>query len=272
MATRRVRRKPGKPADISKVVARVESKIHRASELPRRQRFCFYGEPGCGKTRLGASAPEPLIVDINDQGHDSVRKDFDPRVIQLDRWQDLNDIYWYLQEGSHDYQSVVIDHVTNLQNICMNFVLGDEAARDASRDPDMPSRQAWGKVGQLMKTQIINFRNLPMNVVFLAHVRFSEIEGGDSDEDTFYKAGPEVSPQVAKVLTGSVGTIGYMVKKEVYIKNKQKGTKRREVRRRLLFADSERYVSKDRNLAFGDYIDGPDLSTMIQMIYSDREE
>jgi len=121
----------------------------------------------------------------------------------LDRWQDLNDVYWYLQSGTHNFETVVLDHVTNLQNVCMNFVLGDEVSRDASRDPDMPSRQAWGKVGQLMKTQIINFRNLPLNVVFLAQLRATEIDSGD--EETFIKLGPEVSPSIQKVLTASVG-------------------------------------------------------------------
>jgi phage nucleotide-binding protein len=247
----------------------VEKRIKRASKAPRRQRFLIYGEPGTRKTRLAASAPEPLIIDVNDQGQDSVRNDLDPRYYWLDNWNDLNDVYWYLQSGNHDFQTVVIDHVTNLQNICMNFVLGDEASRDASRDPDMPTRQAWGKVGQLMKTQIINFRNLPMNVIFLAHVRSNEVEA--EDDETYIKLTPEVSPQVQKVLTGSVGTIGLMTKKEVWVRNKGKGTKRREVRTRLMFADSERYVSKDRNHVFGEYIDAPDMSEMIERIYQTKE-
>jgi phage nucleotide-binding protein len=262
-------RQPRSAQEVSALTARVRGRIKRASKLPRRQRFLIYGEPGTRKTRLASSAPSPLIIDINDQGYDSVRNDYDPRYYLLDRWDDLNDVYWYLQGGDHDFETVVVDHVTNLQNICMNFVLGDEASRDASRDPDMPSRQAWGKVGQLMKTQIINFRNLPMNVVFLAHVRSNEIEAEDSE--TYIKLTPEVSPQVQKVLTGAVGTIGMMTKKEVWVKNKEKGTKRREVRTRLMFGDSERYVSKDRNNVFGEYIDAPDLTEMIELIYNGKE-
>jgi phage nucleotide-binding protein len=269
MAKRRRSLAPKTAADKAALATRVEKRIMKASKLPRRQRFLIYGEPGTRKTRLAASAPKPLIIDVNDQGFDSVRKDFDPRYFLLDRWDDLNDIYWYLQAGNHDFETVVIDHVTNLQNICMNFVLGDEASRDASRDPDMPSRQAWGKVGQLMKTQIINFRNLPMNVVFLAHVRSNEIEA--EDDETYIKLTPEVSPQIQKVLTGAVGTIGLMTKKEVWVKNKAKGTKRREVRTRLMFGDSERYVSKDRNGVFGEYIDAPDLTNMLDIIYEKKE-
>jgi hypothetical protein len=251
------------------LIARMEKRIKRASTLPRQQKFLFYGEPGSRKTRLASSAPDPLIIDINDQGYDSVRRDYDPSYVLLDRWQDVNDVYWYLQSGEHSFQTVVLDHVTNLQNICLAFVLGDEVSRDASRDPDMPSRTAWGKTGQLMKTQIINFRNLPMNVVFLAQLRATEIEG-DSDE-ALVKLGPEVSPSIQKVLTASVGTIGMLTKKDVYIRNPNTKKRRRETRTRLMIGDSERYISKDRNHAFGEYIDGPDLTTMIETIYEDKE-
>src|SRR4029077_8687351 len=146
-------------ADMPELEARVRKRIKPASKLARNQNMLIYGEPGTRKTRLAASAPKPLIIDVNDHGHDSVRQDYDPMYYPCDRWLDLNDVYWYLQGGNHDFETVVIDHVTNLQTVCMNFILGDEASRDASRDPDMPARQAWGKLGQLMKTQLINFRN-----------------------------------------------------------------------------------------------------------------
>jgi hypothetical protein len=247
----------------------MQKRIKSASDLPRQQKFLFYGEPGSRKTRLASSAPEPLIIDVNDQGYDSVRRDYDPKYILLDRWQDINDVYWFLQSGEHAFQTVVVDHVTNLQNVCLNFVIGDETSRDASRDPDLPSRQVWGKVGQLMKTQIINFRNLPMNVVFLAQVRANEIEG--ADDETFIKLGPEVSPSVQKVLTASVGTIGMLTKKDVFIKARDTEKRRKETRTRLMIGDSERYISKDRNHVFGEYIDGPDLTRMIEMMYEDKE-
>jgi phage nucleotide-binding protein len=254
---------------MNKVRQRVEGKMKKASELPHNQNILIYGEPGSGKTRVAASAPKPLIIDINDQGQDSVRRDYDPMYYPVERWSEINDVYWYLQEGEHDFLSVAIDHVTNLQNLALAFVIGDEAARDASKDPDMPSRQAWGKANQLMKTQIINFRNLPLNTIFLAHVRANEVEG--EDDEVMVKLTAEVSPGTQKVLTGAVGTIGYLTKREVFIRNKRTKQKRREIRRRLYFGDSERYVSKDRNFVFGEFIDAPDLTTMLNKIYEGGE-
>jgi len=181
-------------------------------------------------------------------------------------WAEINDIYWFLQEGDHEFESVAIDTVSNLQNICMDFVMGDEVSRDASRDPDMPSRQAWGKVGKLMRTQIINYRNLPMNVIFVAQLRAKQT-GDDEDDDSEILYGPEVSPSIEKTLKAAVGTIGYLTKREVVVRNKKTKEARKEVRRRLLLGDSERYISKDRNGVFPDHIDAPDLADMLTAIY-----
>src|SRR5438309_10675944 len=107
------RQKTSSATDRSKVSARVRKKIKRASELARNQNILIYGDSGVGKTRLAASAPKVLMLDVNDKGHDSVRRDIDPDFIQVEYWQEVNDIYWYLQEGDHDYASVTIDTISN---------------------------------------------------------------------------------------------------------------------------------------------------------------
>jgi hypothetical protein len=259
----RRRRPTSSRTDVS---ARVRAKIHPASELPHNQNFLVYGDSGAGKTRFAATAPKVLVMDVNDKGHDSVRRDINPDFIQIEYWREVIDIYWFLQEGDHPYESFAVDTVSNLQNICMDFVLGDEAARDASRDPDMPSRQAWGKVGKLMRTQITNFRNLPLNVIFVAQLRAKQT-GDDEDEDSEILYGPEVSPSIEKTLKAAVGTIGYLTKREVVIRNKKTKTARKEIRRRLLLGDSEHYISKDRNGVFPEYVDAPDLADMLEQIY-----
>lgn len=254
--------------DIESISRRVKKRIHKASEYPHNQNVLVYGRPGAKKTRFCASAPKVLIIDVDEEGTDSVRRDMDPDVIRIYTWGEINDIYWYLQEGDHSYESVAIDGVTGLQTLCMNFVLGEDAARDASRDPDMASRQAWGKIGKLMKTQITNYVHLPMNTVLTATERSREAEEGSDDEDVIKVWGPNCSPSVASHLEQAVGTIGRLVKREVVIRNKKKNTVRREVRSRLLVGDSEHYVSKDRNGVFGEFIDAPDFTEMLAMIYT----
>jgi hypothetical protein len=166
---------------------------------------------------------------------------------------------------------VAVDGVTAWQTLCINFVLGEQHALDTSRDPDMPSRQVWGKVGQLMKTAITNYRNLPMNVFFTATERARESSEGGDEEEIVLVYGPNCSPSVGSHLEAAVGTIGRLVKREVVIKNRKDGTTRREVRRRLMVGDSERYISKDRNGVLGGFVDAPDIGDMLGRIYSGGE-
>lgn len=254
-----------KTSSTPEVEARVLAKIKPASELEGFQRFLFYGPSGAGKTRLSASGPKTILIDVNEKGTASVRKDYNPHVYPVDYWTDFQDIYWFLRAGKHDYKTFALDGVTAMQNLCMKFVLGDERARDASRDPDMPSRAVWGKVGELMKTQITNFRNLPMNGVFTALVRSKQ--GGEGDDDMAEMTyGPACSPSIAGHLEAAVDTIGHL--SVIRTQKVDKKTKRTTtvVRRRLITGPSERYLTKDRNNAFGPYIDNPTVSRMLDLI------
>jgi hypothetical protein len=125
----------------------------------------------------------------------------------------------------------------------MKFVLGDESSRDPTKDPNMPSKREWGKVGELMRTVILNFRNLPMNVVFLAQERRGFTDDDDEDAPEVF---PEVSPSVRTTLTASVDIIGRVFIKEVV--TKKGGKKGKPVPSyRMLIGPSERYVTKDRS-------------------------
>lgn len=256
-------------ADLRKIKARVEKKIKRASEQPLNLSMVVYARPKVGKTRFCATAPKCLIIDCDEKGSDSTRDDLDPNVIRITTWDEINDIYWYLQSGDHPYESVAIDTVSGLQTLAMNFVLGDEVARDASRDPDQPSQRVYQKISQLMKTQITNFRNLPMNVIFTAHTRTRE--SGEGEDEVVMLTGPNIQPAVSSHLLGAVGLIGYMMKREVTVKFTDKeGTERKKKvsRVRMLIGPSERFETGVRYSAYKDivHIDSPNFTSMLEAI------
>ena len=263
MATRRKRRTT--TADRSEVNKRVARKIMPASERPHRFRALIYGRSGAGKTRLACTAPNPLLIDVNEEGWDSVRKEpHNPNTIEIKFWEELSEVYWFLQEGDHAFDSVILDGLTAMQDLAVKFVLGDETSRDASRDPDMMDRRLWGKVGELMKTQITNYRNLPMNVIFTATERRTVI--GDDDEEGEMFIGPALTPSAAGAAERAVAMIGYLHKRQVNVKVEGQKKRVRQVRRRWIVDDpTERYQTKDR-FHLGPYIDAPDLSVIIDRI------
>jgi hypothetical protein len=253
----------GKPS--SKNNEKIAARIMRASEIASYQHALIYAETGQGKTRLSATAPNVLLIDVNDKGTSSTKRDTNPKVFHVEFWSELaEDLYWYLQSGDHNFDTYAIDGLTSARTLCLNFVLGDEASRDAARDPNMPTRQIHGKVGQLMRTMITNYRNLPMNGVFTAQTRV--LGGGDEEDDDEgpRKIAPDLPASVANHIEQAVDTIGYLTKRSVVVKKKG-GTKKRVVRTRLITGLTDKYVTKDRDRIYGEYIDSPNLTEMFKI-------
>jgi len=249
--------------NIEKISERVKGQIKRASEIHDPFKILIYGRAGKKKTRTMATLPDVLLVDINDRGTRSTKRDLDPNVYILNRVPELDDIYWFLAEGDHEYKSVALDGMTGLQNLILKFVMNDEAIRDASRDPNMASRQIWGKANELMKSYITNFRNLPMHVGFTALERSRDV-AEDEEADPQIVVSPAVSPGVANHLEAAVGTIGHITTREVRVKRgKETGT---VVRTYLRVGPSERYITKDRDGLFGSVVKDPHLGHMIELI------
>lgn len=250
--------------DIEKISDKVKKNIRRASEINDPFKILIYGRPGKKKTRTLATLPNVLIIDINDRGTRSTKRDLDPHVYIVNRLPELDDIYWFLAEGDHSFESAAIDGVTSMQSLALKFVMNDEAIRDASRDPHMASKQVWGKANELCKEYITNYRNLPMHIGFSALERSRDL-AEDDDEESQIVIAPAVSPGVANHLEAAVGTIGHITTREVTVKRKGKKSMS-VVHSYLRVGTSERYITKDRDGLFGNIVKNPHLGKMIETI------
>lgn len=258
--------------DHAEAIQRVMDRIKPASEINDHLRALVYAYPKKGKTRFCATAPGVLLLDVNEKGTASVRRDTNPAVFPVARWNDFNDVYWFLASGDHPYKTWAIDGITSMQTLCMNFVLGEAHALDASRDPDLPRGPIYQKAAQLMKTQITNFRNLEMHGIFTALTR-TRSAGDDEDDDSGeVMITPNCMPSVAAHLEAAVDIIGYLTVKEVWVKNTKKKTRRQVKRTTMMVDNNVRFITGDRTFLFGERIDSPNMAEMITAYTSDRGE
>lgn len=211
-----------------------------ASQIDSHMKFCLYGRNGAGKTTFACSSNlRTLLIDCNEQGWVAVRKRTNVDVFRVEYWHQVDWVYWYLKAGDHPYEVVVIDTVTMLANIGMKWILGDEASRDPSRDPQMPDKRHWGKLGEVMKTTIINFRNLPVHVIFTAQEKTTTTE--DDEGGTLIETHPELSPAPRSTLLSAVGIIG-----RIYTREVEASEGKTTVERRMLLGTHPKFVSKNR--------------------------
>jgi len=152
-------------------------KIQKAAERPRSFNMLIYGEAGAGKTWLAASSqavPElrrVLYVDA-ESGSETIKEHWpDVELLSANKWEDYDRIYNALRAGAHEYQTVVLDSISEILEHCKDAVMEEMKAdpENERRDPDVPSVREWGKILSRMLRLVRRYRDLPMNVIFIAH-------------------------------------------------------------------------------------------------------
>jgi ABC-type lipoprotein export system ATPase subunit len=222
---------PAKRKKITKKKKRVAKKksildqIQPVAELETNLVMMVYGRSGTGKTAFGATFPKPILfIDTNERGTETIKQEEDVDVVRVTEWDQLNELYWALvnKETSTEYASIVIDQVTNLQDLGMAEVLRKSRK---GRDETFTQRN-WGQLSGMLKQTISDWRELAeqYNLLFIAHERV--FEGGDDEDEAIEPSiGARVMPSVGSFLDGAVDSIG-----STYIKERWETEDKEEVR------------------------------------------
>jgi phage nucleotide-binding protein len=178
----------------------ITSLITPVHSLPLTISALFYGKPGTGKTTLACTFPGPiLLVDIREEGSDSVSDLKNVDLVSISSWDQFEKLYWFLESSENKYETVVIDAVTQLQDLAVEEVM--------KNNKSVITRREWGMAAGILKTWILNYRDLDMHTVFIAHEKsFDEEEGEDGELNP--TTGPRLMPSVGSILTGCVKLIG----------------------------------------------------------------
>ena len=276
---RKIRKRRGrndKAGDYRSVI----KKIQPVSSLKPEFNLVLYGGPGTGKTTLAATLPTPIVfIDCSEKGTDSIRDiKSGVDVLRAETWEEVDLLYWYLKKGDHKYKSVVMDTLSQGQDLAIQQHLREkgkvaEVGSMTQWGGDM-KRQDWGKVSNQLKTFIISMRDLPLNVCFIAHDR---VFGGEEDDEENVIApsvGPRLMPSVATTLNGAVSIIGNTFIRERFRRSKlkkkgKKGKERRIVEYCMRIGPHAYYTTKIRKpkkIKLPDLLVDPTYSSIMELI------
>ena len=213
---------------VKKVAKKIDSNkppvaFTPVEHLPEVLAVLGWGRSGTGKTTFASSFPKPmLLLDIREKGTDSISNVAGVKVARIEEWPEFEAVYWYLKKNPGMFKTVVIDQITTLQDLAML-----QARKNLGKDEDsLATKQIFGETGGLMKTWLLNYRDLiddETHIVFLAHDR--KTGGGDEggDDQIEPEVGPRLMPSVASFVNGMVKIIGNTYIREGYnIENKRK--------------------------------------------------
>ncbi len=200
-------------------------KIKPVTELKTNLVMMVYGRSGTGKTHFGSTFPKPILfIDTNERGTETIAQEDDIDVVRVTEWSEMDELYWALLDKTTDvqYASIVVDQVSNLQDIGMAEVLRKGRK---GRDETFTQRN-WGQLSGMLKQWITDFRDLSddYNLLLIAHERIDD--GGDDDEEAIEPSiGARVMPSVSSFLDGAVDSIG-----STFIKERWETEDKEEVR------------------------------------------
>lgn len=180
-----------------------------------------YGESATGKTTLAASAdavPEMrkvLFVDV-EKGTLSIRKtEYRPDAIQVTQWSQLEDIYHSLLAGQHGYRTVVVDSLSEVNDLSVDNILNN-ISLDGERDPDLMQFQDWNKNQSRILVMLRKWRDLPMNVIFTSLMK------EDKDPKSgIVKKGLDLPPKLGRKVPAIFDNVFYCYSQEVDGENKR---------------------------------------------------
>lgn len=168
-------------------------KMMSAGEVPADYgRWLIHGPQGSGKTLTAstiAGAGKTLLVDlVGEKGGRSFMgapwaKNI--TVVRPESITSMDDIYWELASGKHDFKAVIIDSGTAYQKMTMRYLLGHDetAVREIKQGTAPADIRTWGQSLDIM-IDLATFwygladgdRENPIHVVITAQTKIMENE------------------------------------------------------------------------------------------------
>ena len=228
------------PQTLSEVVINSHSGIFE----PAVAKILVYGESGTGKTRFASTFPNVIFADI-DKGMSSVTEVVDR--VGIDNFKQLKALYQFLANGEHQYETVVIDTLNEMQRVAMHATVEDFPMIRRSYD-DLPGMSDYGKMLHDMLELTRSFIALPMRVILLAQVNSRVFE-----TDTLQ---PQlVGKNSAREVARKMDVIGYIYKSEK--EDPATSKKLSEIS-----FDATEYVTKDRSFKLPSVLTDPNYNRM----------
>lgn len=267
------------PKPVQKKVNKLPTR--KPEELTGSSSWVIYGRSGSGKTTFAGSFPKPILfLDCKDEGTDSLLGLEEVEVMDITDTDDLEMVYEYLVNNPEAYKTVVLDTVSNLQQIVVEEISQKKAK--VSKKPagsfGSLTRQDWGAVSEYMKMWLVNYRDLSkehgIEIVFIAQDRAFNLEDADSEDGAVTpEVGPRLSPSIASTLNAAVSIIANTFIRVRTIKTKDPKTGKRSSKQKMEYAlrlgANPIYVTKARkskDIELPDYVDDPDYESVMDAI------
>jgi len=189
------------------------SVLQKAEKPKDRPIVCtILGDAGIGKTSLAATFPKPVVIRTEDGVH-GVPEQYRPDALPVVKsFEELRDQLTALIKEDHSYETVVIDSVTQLEEMFIKHVMDNDDNNPKSINQALggygAGLRAVADLHQRIRKSAGMLADRGVNVVFIGHSDTKEIDPPDGNSYTRYDM--RLNKKSMSPYTDNVDLIGYL--------------------------------------------------------------
>jgi phage nucleotide-binding protein len=197
-------------AEADEVLDMLMARIAPASKANPYLKVLIYGNPGVRKTTFMATAPSPLIVDV-ERGTTSLRNFPETRDTQVLEFRSITQVETLIQKMSEGgnaldkFQTLGVDSFSEMQKKDLDNIIRTAASSDASRNKFLPTGPDYNINTEHMRQVADSLRNLDKHIIVTCHVKEEK-----DDATGRILVRPNLTPKLAGTLNGIFDVVGYM--------------------------------------------------------------
>lgn len=235
----------------------------------------IYGEPGAGKTHLAGTAQDcDMMKNVHffniDGGLMTLAERGDISATDIQSVDDLEQEAFKIINKDKKYQgikTVVIDNITELQTLALENLttkaFSDRIKSNKNYTVDDVYLEDYGKSGKQLARVLRTFRDLPMNVIYIAHKKDKMRKGTQILEESK----PALTDKLCTAVMGYMDMVWYLyTQDEIQNVNGQDVT---VTERYLLTQPVNNYHAKTRRASFaqklGMVVKDPNLADIFNL-------
>ena len=213
------------------------------------------GDAGAGKTSLAATFPKPFIIKTQGEAMPRDVENTPDGLAALGGKVDGNKVWdeselfdqlMALARDEHEYETLIVDSVTGLENLFVQALLDTQPPKQKSMNAAGNGYgSAWdtvaGKHSRVRKAAEVLRSRRGMHVVFLAHVEVDRVDPPDGEAYSKYNL--QLNKKTAPIYINNSDVVGFL-KQETFV---MEGGKAKTTDDRVLVVDmTPANVSKNR--------------------------